>query len=333
MAHLFDPFTNGTASRQPFQQRKIPRPDLLSSVATYHALGQSPLEYYSSDAHHAQSSWASPNAEVTRDYCFPPSKGYSSRPSSQYLPSLSDSPGQINDFGVRSLPTTGLVTPARPSQPACIQPALHGLKTPVNQADNGFPFPLLTPPLTPPAAFQTSSPSSSYGLPETPRDEHMLSPHRPLPKLSKAAAAAAQELAVDESSQDSGSLPTLSSKMLDGYALDRRFRTEYTIVNELGSGGFGFVVKALRCRDGLPVAVKFIAKDRVLPRGWYDFPVPDGKGGTQMDRLPTEVFLLQKINHPGVVSFVDLFDDDDFFYLVSSHAYCESSLNSELIIH
>ena len=101
---------------------------------------------------------------------------------------------------------------------------------------------------------------------------------------------------------------TVSARHLADYELHPRFASSYTLGDELGSGGFGFVVAAKRNLDGLPVAVKFIFKDKVPAHGW----VRDPKLGV----IPMEAFVLKVVDHPGVVKFIDLFDDRNFFYLV-----------------
>ncbi|CDU23000.1 related to serine/threonine-protein kinase [Sporisorium scitamineum] len=101
---------------------------------------------------------------------------------------------------------------------------------------------------------------------------------------------------------------TVSARHLADHELHPRFASSYTIGDELGSGGFGFVVAAKRNSDGLPVAVKFIFKNKVPAHGW----VRDPKLGV----IPMEAFVLKVVDHPGVVKFIDLFDDRKFFYLV-----------------
>ncbi|KAJ1020142.1 hypothetical protein NDA16_004422 [Ustilago loliicola] len=101
---------------------------------------------------------------------------------------------------------------------------------------------------------------------------------------------------------------TVSARHLADYELHPRFASSYTLGDELGSGGFGFVVAAKRNTDGLPVAVKFIFKDKVPAHGW----VRDPKLGV----IPMEAFVLKVVDHPGVVKYIDLFDDRNFFYLV-----------------
>ncbi|CBQ70945.1 related to serine/threonine-protein kinase [Sporisorium reilianum SRZ2] len=101
---------------------------------------------------------------------------------------------------------------------------------------------------------------------------------------------------------------TVSARHLADHELHPRFASSYTIGDELGSGGFGFVVAAKRNTDGLPVAVKFIFKNKVPAHGW----VRDPKLGV----IPMEAFVLKVVDHPGVVKFIDLFDDRKFFYLV-----------------
>lgn len=101
---------------------------------------------------------------------------------------------------------------------------------------------------------------------------------------------------------------TVSAKHLSSRLLHPVFAAKYTLGDELGSGGFGFVVSATRNSDGMPLAVKFIWKDKVPSHGWVRDPV--------LGVIPLEAFVLRVVDHPCVVKFIELFDDDAFFYLV-----------------
>ncbi|PWN33084.1 kinase-like protein [Meira miltonrushii] len=104
---------------------------------------------------------------------------------------------------------------------------------------------------------------------------------------------------------------TVSARHLASRTLHPVFARNYALGDELGSGGFGFVVGATRISDGLPVAVKFIWKEKVPSHGW----VRDDKFGA----IPMEAFVLKVIDSPYVVKFVDLFADGEFFYLIMEH--------------
>ncbi|KAK0555989.1 hypothetical protein OC844_005977 [Tilletia horrida] len=101
---------------------------------------------------------------------------------------------------------------------------------------------------------------------------------------------------------------TVSAQHLSDYNLHPDFAANYTLGDELGSGGFGFVVSALRNSDSFPVAVKFIWKEKVPSQGW----VRDRDLGV----VPMEVFVLKTVRHPSIIRFIELFDDDQFFYLI-----------------
>jgi serine/threonine protein kinase len=58
------------------------------------------------------------------------------------------------------------------------------------------------------------------------------------------------------------------------------------------------------------VAVKFIIRKKVPVHGW----VQDSKLG----RLPTEIWLLSRIQHPNIADFLEYFEDDVYYYLVRS---------------
>jgi len=113
---------------------------------------------------------------------------------------------------------------------------------------------------------------------------------------------------VKSASAPTSSAKTVSARYLADYKLHPTFAANYTLGDELGSGGFGFVVSALRNADSFPVAVKFIWKEKVPSQGW----VRDRDLGV----VPMEVFVLKTVRHPSVVRYIELFDDDQFFYLI-----------------
>ncbi|GJN93110.1 hypothetical protein Rhopal_006155-T1 [Rhodotorula paludigena] len=100
------------------------------------------------------------------------------------------------------------------------------------------------------------------------------------------------------------------------------FHAQYALVEEIGVGGSGFVLKVQRRSNGEFFAAKVIAKDRVSrqtlvrTRSWGS--VPPGFELDEQDALvvPAEAYVLRKMRHPGVCGFIDLFADDRFFYLI-----------------
>lgn len=102
--------------------------------------------------------------------------------------------------------------------------------------------------------------------------------------------------------------PIHSSQFPEGHQLNQNFVQTYQLEDELGSGGYGFVMTAYHRTEGHEVAVKFIIKDKVPEHAWME----DGVVG----RLPTEVVLLSYIQHDNVVKCLDLFEDPLYFYLV-----------------
>lgn len=83
---------------------------------------------------------------------------------------------------------------------------------------------------------------------------------------------------------------------------------EYALDGELGKGGYGFVMAARHRRDGYEVAVKFITKARIPAVSWSI----DDCGRP----VPKEARILSQLDHPGIVKFYDLFEDDVYFYMV-----------------
>lgn len=107
---------------------------------------------------------------------------------------------------------------------------------------------------------------------------------------------------------------------LAGALLHPEFVRKYTVIEELGSGGYGFVCVAID-REGREVAVKFIRKFR--DPAAYPLAMAHGE--------PLECFVLRSIKHPNIVSYIEQFEDDKFYYLVSfplvpwveSHTDCQ----------
>ncbi|KAL1918926.1 uncharacterized protein VTP21DRAFT_2307 [Calcarisporiella thermophila] len=101
---------------------------------------------------------------------------------------------------------------------------------------------------------------------------------------------------------------TVSARHLLYHRLDPEFSARYTLGEELGSGGFGFVVSAVRNCDGAEVAVKFIFRNKVPAHSWAADPV--------YGLIPMEAFVLRQARHKNIVGFLDLFQDECYFYLV-----------------
>ena len=104
-----------------------------------------------------------------------------------------------------------------------------------------------------------------------------------------------------------------SPRFPNGHLLNSSFVRAYDLGDELGSGGYGFVMTAYNRTQGLEVAVKFIIKDRVSEHAWTEDDV--------FGRLPTEVLLLSLIDHDNIVKCLDLFEDEFYFYLVRQTHY------------
>ncbi|TFY82802.1 hypothetical protein EWM64_g1208 [Hericium alpestre] len=90
--------------------------------------------------------------------------------------------------------------------------------------------------------------------------------------------------------------------------LNRSFVQWYRLADELGAGGYGFVMTAHERLEDREVAVKFIIKDKVPEHAWME--------DKHMNRVPTEALLLGLLEHKNIVKCIDVFEDELYFYLV-----------------
>ncbi|EIE79754.1 hypothetical protein G6F46_000223 [Rhizopus delemar] len=95
---------------------------------------------------------------------------------------------------------------------------------------------------------------------------------------------------------------------LSNYPLHPTFLANYIIGEELGSGGYGFVLSAREKRTGIERAVKFIYRHMVPAHNW----VKDRTLG----QIPMEVYILKNIRHSNIIGYVDSYQDHYFCYLV-----------------
>jgi protein-serine/threonine kinase len=90
--------------------------------------------------------------------------------------------------------------------------------------------------------------------------------------------------------------------------------SEYTILHNLGSGVSGYVKAALRS-DGIPVAIKYIFKRKLIPG--------DIVRNRNLGIIPREVSILNRIMHDNIIRLLDYFEDSHFYYIVmESPAVC-----------
>ena len=86
------------------------------------------------------------------------------------------------------------------------------------------------------------------------------------------------------------------------------FLAKYSLGEELGSGGFGFVVSAYERHTGTERAVKFILRHKVPAHAYVRDP--------ELGMIPMEIYVLKHVHHPNVIGYVDSYKDDTYFYLV-----------------
>lgn len=98
------------------------------------------------------------------------------------------------------------------------------------------------------------------------------------------------------------------------------FLSQYRCGPLLGSGGFGSVFSGQRLSDGLQVAIKQIAVDRV--QKWTRLP-------DEVNPVPMEIALLQQLSedggHPGVIRMLDWFEVEGrgFLLVMERPPHCQ----------
>ncbi|XP_064632851.1 serine/threonine-protein kinase pim-3-like [Lineus longissimus] len=111
-----------------------------------------------------------------------------------------------------------------------------------------------------------------------------------------------------------GLFPNTSSMNLNSHAeiKDRQgkdkesFEKDYSVGAVLGSGGFGTVFAGTRRRDGFPVAIKRIMKEKKIEKVMVN--------GVW---VPLEVCLLTKVSHiHGVIKMLDYYERNDCYIIV-----------------
>ncbi|KAI9487422.1 MAG: kinase-like domain-containing protein [Benjaminiella poitrasii] len=101
---------------------------------------------------------------------------------------------------------------------------------------------------------------------------------------------------------------TVSARSLMYHDLNPEFNKKYILGQELGSGGFGFVVSAYERKTGIERAVKFIIRRKVPSSAWANDP--------QMGLIPMEIYALKHVQHPNIIQYLDSYKDSVYFYMV-----------------
>ena len=220
------------------------------------------------------------------------------------------SPSCALDISNASRHNTGFPSPtysARALDPTAspFTPTKHTFRQPSSPVFSASPF--LHPDASPSGSKLSSLPSltlSNIGCDDAddPPSLHLSPPH-------------AHDDTLTFSSDEFGEWSALchgriySARFHSEHILNPHFVRNYALEDELGAGGYGFVMTARHRVEGHEVAVKFIIKDKVPDHAWWEDDV--------FGRVPTEVMLLSLVNHENIVKCLDLFEDEVYFYLVS----------------
>lgn len=103
---------------------------------------------------------------------------------------------------------------------------------------------------------------------------------------------------------------SLLSQCDDDSHIQGEYSKYYTTLKQIGKGAFGYVKMAYRNTDRMLVITKFILKEKLNP----NLMVIDTNSA--LKEIPMEVFLLQTVNHPNIVTVLDVFENEKFYQLV-----------------
>lgn len=102
-----------------------------------------------------------------------------------------------------------------------------------------------------------------------------------------------------------------------GHPLHPFLLNNYSILEELGAGGYGVVVRAMRMEDMREVAIKIVWRCKMPNDSWVAVTGWEDKLLSTPVVVSREAHILRQICHPGVISYIDYFEDHTFVYLVS----------------
>lgn len=94
------------------------------------------------------------------------------------------------------------------------------------------------------------------------------------------------------------------------------FDDNYTIIKSIGNGAFANVFTAIHLKTGIHVAVKMIPKKI------------NNDDGSYMEKLRTEIQVMRLINHPFIASLYEVYETDDYVYIVMDYARNGTLLNA-----
>jgi len=77
----------------------------------------------------------------------------------------------------------------------------------------------------------------------------------------------------------------------------------YRLESKIGRGSSSIVWKGIADKSSIPVAIK------IIPKIWLDSEL-------KLNKFRRELYLLQQMDHPFIVQFYQMIEDDKFYYLV-----------------
>ncbi|KAI9305950.1 kinase-like domain-containing protein [Cunninghamella echinulata] len=190
--------------------------------------------------------------------------------------------------------------------------------------------------------YQKGKIISPYYNYDTEQGRRRLQPPPPPPSSSSSSSSPFQQQHQQSKNSQNNNKKSDKSDTIHPFFL-QKYKLECNI---LGKGGYGVVLLATDQVTNQRRAVKFIYKNKIPTSGWVvcdkttlfrssSFPITATTAKTKTNKLsssssslssssfvtqktciPTEIYLLQKLNHPNIIKMFNVYQDDTFYYLV-----------------
>jgi len=152
----------------------------------------------------------------------------------------------------------------------------------------------------PPEPEKPATPATPAPAPAEPKNEPKPAPTPVAPEPTPPPATPQED---DGSGEEDGDDSESDLSVLEG------IQDYYELAEEIGVGGFSVVYKATSKKTGEAFAIKRIQRGLEGDEG----------DGMDIEQLKREIHIMKKLNHPNVLKLFEVFEEEDFFFLVTEY--------------